>query len=114
MPAFIQDALQWATVSGLHFLVMFWWIWASAVVVMAVAESVLAAPVRQRLVEGVDRGWRSLALAIVLGVLSPPSRNRIFRQARELLAGGVSPRAVMVYLFSAQTSSSGCCSSSWS
>lgn len=55
------------------------------------------------MVEGVDRGWRSLALAIVLGFLSPPSRTRIFRQARELLAGGVPPRAVIVYLFSAQT-----------
>ena len=68
MPAFIQDALQWATVSGGHFLIMFWWIWASAVVVTAVAESVLAAPVRRRLVEGVDRRWRSLALAIALGM----------------------------------------------
>jgi hypothetical protein len=103
MPPFIQDALQWAIFSGRHFLVMFWWIWVSAVVLTAVAESVLAAPVRRRLVEGADRGWRSLALAIVLGVLSPPSRTRIFRQARELLAGGVSPRAVMAYLVSAQT-----------
>ena len=103
MPLFIQDALQWATFSGRHFLVMFWWIGLSAVVVTAVAESAVSAPVRRRLVEGGDRGWRSLAIAVVLGMLSPPSRSRIFRQARELLSAGVSPRAVMAYLVSAQT-----------
>ncbi len=102
MPPFIQEVIQWATFSGRHFLVMFWWIWLSAVVVTAVAESAIAGPVRRRLVEGGDRGWRSLALALALGMLSPPSRSRIFRQARELLSAGVSPRAVMTYLVSAQ------------
>ncbi len=102
MPPFIQDAIRWAIFSGRHFLVMFWWIWLTAVVATAVAESVVSAPVRRKLVEGGGRGWRSLTLAVVLGMLSPPSRSRIFHQARGLLSSGVSPRAVMAYLVSAQ------------
>jgi hypothetical protein len=103
MPPFIQDVLQWSTFSGRHFLLMFWWIWVSAVVVTAVAESAIFAPVRQRLIREGGHEWRSLGLAVLLGVLSPPSRSRIFRQARGLLAAGVSPRGVMTYLVSAQT-----------
>jgi uncharacterized membrane protein YraQ (UPF0718 family) len=103
MSPFIEYALEWATLSGRHVLLMFWWIWVSAVVLTAVAEAVLEAPVRRRLVEAVGPGWHATVLAIVLGVLSPPSRSLIFRQARELLADGVSPHAVMTYLFSAQT-----------
>ena len=36
-------------------------------------------------------------------MLSPPSRRRIFRQAKELLAHGISPAGVMAYLVTAQS-----------
>lgn len=102
MPPFIENVLHWASLTGRHFTLMFWWIWVLAVSVTALSESFLFAAWRRRLLERPDDGWRTIGLAAVLGVLSPPSRRRMFRQAKELLAGGVSPAGVVGYLVSAQ------------
>ncbi len=102
MPPFIESVVQWARLTGNHFIFMFWWIWVLAVALTALSESFFFEGWRRRLVERPDDGWRTVLLAAVLGVLSPPSRRRIFRQAKELLARGVSPAGVMAYLVSAQ------------
>ena len=102
MPPFIDTMLQWATFTGRHVLIMLWWVWVSAVVVTAISESFVFAIWRRRLLDHRDDGWRTVWMAALLGVLSPPSRGRIFRQARELLAHGVSPAGVMAYLVAAQ------------
>ncbi len=102
MPPFIDTMLQWATFTGRHILLMLWWVWVSAVVVTVISESFVFATWRRRLLDHRDDGWRTVWMAALLGVLSPPSRGRIFRQARELLAHGVSPAGVMAYLVSAQ------------
>lgn len=103
MPPFLDDMLRWATTTGGHFVVMFWWIWLLAVVLTSLSESFWTRGRRRRLLERPDDGWRTIWLAVQLGVLSPPSRRRIFRQARELLARGVSPVGVVAYLVTAQS-----------
>ncbi len=103
MPPFIESTVQWARLTAGHFLLMFWWIWVSAVALTALSESFWVEGRRRRLLERPDDGWRTVWLAVQLGVLSPPSRTRIFRQARELLARGVSPAGVLAYLVSAQS-----------
>ncbi|MFQ5890462.1 MAG: hypothetical protein ACE5JR_10480 [Gemmatimonadota bacterium] len=103
MPPFIASILHWASVTGRHFGIMFWWVWLSAVVATAVSESFLVEGRLRRLLERPTDGWRTVWLAAQFGVLSPPSRSRIFRQAKELLARGVSPAGVMAYLVSAQS-----------
>ena len=102
MPPFIDSVLQWATTTGGHFIFMFWWIWGLAVVLTALSESFWVRGRLQSLLERPDDGWGTVWRAVVLGVMSPPSRSRMFRQARELLARGVSPAGVMAYLVSAQ------------
>ncbi len=89
---------QWATFSGRHFIFMLWWVWALAVALTALSESFFFDSWRRRVLEARDDGWRTVGLAALLGVLSPPSRSRIFGQAKELLAHGVSPAGVMAYL----------------
>ncbi|MFV2008130.1 MAG: hypothetical protein ACC667_11830 [Longimicrobiales bacterium] len=103
MPPFIEDVRLWATLTGGHFAIMFWWLWMLAIVATALGESFLAAGRRRSLLERPDHGWRTVWLAVLLGVVSPPSRRRIFRQAKELLARGVSPAGVMAYLVAAQS-----------
>lgn len=93
---------QWATFTGRHFIIMLWWVWVGAVATTAVSEAFFFDIWRRRVLEARDDGWRTVGLAALLGVLSPPSRSRIFGQAKELLAHGVSPAGVMVYLVSAQ------------
>ena len=102
MPPFIESVLQWATLTGGHFIFMFWWILGLAVVLTALSESFWVRGRLRRLLERPDDGWGTVWRAVVLGVLSPPSRSRMFLQARELLASGVSPAGVMAYLVSAQ------------
>ena len=102
MPPFIDDMLHWATVTGRHFFFMLWWVWVTAVILTALSESFFFDAWRRRLLERPNQGWRTVWLAAVLGVLSPPSRSRIFGQAKELLGRGVSPAGVMAYLVSAQ------------
>jgi|GEM_PF-3156344 len=103
MPVFVDDILQWAFVSGRHFVVMLWFLWVLAVVTTVVSESFLFDRVRRRVLAAGDDGWRTILTAAILGILSPPSRSRILRQAKELLAHGVRPQAVTAYLLSAQT-----------
>ncbi len=102
MPPFIESTILWARVTGGHFILMLWWVWALAVALTALSESFFFDIWRRRVLEARDEGWRTVGLAALLGVLSPPSRSRIFRQAKELLAHGVSPIGVMAYLVSAQ------------
>jgi hypothetical protein len=102
MPPFFDSVLQWALVTGRHFLVMLWWVWALALLLTALSEAFFFEPARRRLMERPNQGWRTILRAVALGVLSPPSRGRIFKQARELLAGGLSPEGVVAYLISAQ------------
>ncbi len=102
MPVFVDDMLQWAFFSGRHFMVMLWWMWVLAVVATVVSESFLFDKVRRRVLEAGDDSWPTILTATLLGILSPPSRSRIFRQAKELLAHGVSPGVVTAYLVSAQ------------
>jgi hypothetical protein len=103
MTPFIESVIQWATLTGGHFILMFWWIWGAAVVLTAVSESFLIRGRLHSLLEHPDDGWSTVWRAIVLGVISPPSRSRMFGQAKELLSHGVSPAGVMTYLVSAQT-----------
>ncbi len=103
MPPFIDSVLHWASLSGRHFTIMFWWLWVAAVAATALSESFLVEGRRRRLLDHPDDGWRTVWLAALFGVLSPPSRGRIFRQAKELLARGVSPAGVMAYLVTAQS-----------
>ncbi len=103
MTPFIDSILQWAMLTGRHFIFMFWWIWGLAVVLTALSESFWVRGQLQRLLERPDDGWGTVWRAVALGVLSPPSRSRMFRQARELLARGVGPAGVMAYLVAAQT-----------
>ena len=103
MPPFIENMQMLATFSGRHFIVMLWWVWALAVALTALSESFFFDTWRRRLLESRDDLWRTMGLAVLLGMLSPPSRSRIFGQAKELLAHGVSPIGVMAYLVSAQT-----------
>jgi len=103
MPPFLEETLHWARTTAGHFIFMFWWIWLGAVVLTAASESFWVEGRRRRLLERPDDGWRTVWSAVQLGVLSPPSRRRIFRQAKELLAAGVSRRGVLAYLVSAQT-----------
>ncbi|MFQ5705328.1 MAG: hypothetical protein ACE5HT_15080 [Gemmatimonadales bacterium] len=102
MPPFIESTIHWATVTGGHFILMLWWIWAGAVVATVLSEAFVFDRWRARVLAARDDGRRTVVLAAVLGILSPPSRRRIFRQARELLASGVSRGGVMAYLVSAQ------------
>ncbi len=102
MPPFIESIQQWGMVTGRHFIFMLWWVWVGAVVLTALSESFFFDMWRRRVLEERDNGWRTVGLAALLGVLSPPSRSRIFRQANELLAHGGSPAGVMAYLVSAQ------------
>lgn len=103
MPPFVESMLHWAAVTGNHFVFMFWWIWMLAVLLTALSESFWVEGQRRRLLERPTDGWRTVWLAVQLGILSPPSRRRIFRQAKELLARGVSPAGVMAYLVAAQS-----------
>ena len=103
MPPFIDSVLSWASITGRHFVFMFWWIWALAIAATALSESFLVEGRRRRLLERPDDGWRTVWRAAMLGILSPPSRGRIFRQAKELLARGVSPAGVIAYLVTAQS-----------
>ncbi len=103
MPPFLDDMLLWSRMTAGHFLLMFWWIWTAAVALTGLGESFWIDGRRRRVLERPADGWRTVWLAVQLGVLSPPSRTRIFRQARELLARGVSPLGVMAYLVSAQS-----------
>ena len=82
MPVFVDDMLQWAFFSGRHFLVMLWFMWVLAVVTTVVSESFLFDRVRRRVLAAGDDSWRTILTAAILGILSPPSRSRIFRQAR--------------------------------
>ena len=102
MPPFIADIFHWAAVTGRHFVFMLWWVWALAVALTALSESFFFDSWRRRVLEARNDGWRTVGRAALLGVLSPPSRSRIFRQAKELLARGVSPAGVMAYLVAAQ------------
>ena len=103
MPPFIDNALHWALMTAGHFLIMFWWLWLGAVVLTAVSETWIIDRWEQRLIENPDNGWRTIAISALLGVLSPPSRARIFRRAQALLAGGVAPTGVLAYIVSAQS-----------
>ncbi|MGH7556720.1 MAG: hypothetical protein ACREMD_02850 [Gemmatimonadota bacterium] len=103
MPPFVAEMWTWARLTGLHFLLMFWWLWLGAVVVTALGEALWAEGRRRRLLERPDDGWRTVWRAFQLGVLSPPSRTRIFRQAEDLLALGVSREGVLAYLVTAQS-----------
>ncbi len=103
MPPFLDQTLMWARQVFGHAALMFWWIWLAAVVLTAVSESWWVEGRRRRLLEHRDEGWRTVWHAAVLGFLSPPSRRRIFRQAKGLLAADVSRAGVLAYLVSAQT-----------
>lgn len=103
MPPFLDQTLLWARRVFMHAAFMFWWIWLAAVVLTALSESFWVQGRRRGLLERPDDGWGTVWRALRLGVLSPPSRRRIFRQAKELLASGVSRRGVLAYLVSAQT-----------
>ncbi|MEE9246203.1 MAG: hypothetical protein V3U63_08380 [Gemmatimonadota bacterium] len=103
MPPFIESVLHWAWVTGRHFVLMFWWIWVAAAALTALSQSFWVEGLRRRLLEQRDDDRRRFLLAALLGVLSPPSRSRIFKQATELLAGGVSREGVMAYLVTAQS-----------
>lgn len=103
MPPFLTDMWTWARLTALHFLLMFWWLWLGAVVLTALAEAFWADGRRRRLFERPDDGWHTVWQAAQLGILSPPSRSRIFRQAEELLAHGVSRAGVLAYLVTAQS-----------
>lgn len=103
MPPFLEQTVHWARMTGGHFFLMFWWIWLTAMALTAVGESWLVERWRRGLLESPDDGLRSVGRAAVLGFLSSPSRRRIFAQARDLLAGGVSRAGVLTYLLSAQS-----------
>lgn len=103
MPTFLEQTIHWAEMTAGHFLLMFWWIWLVAVVVTALSESYWIEGRRRRLLERPDEGRFTVWIALQLGFLSPPSRRRIFRQAKQLLAAGVSRAGVLAYLVSAQT-----------
>lgn len=103
MVPFVEEALHWSRMTAGHFLLMFWWIWLGALALTAVAEAWWADGRRRRLLDRRDDGWLTVWRAVQLGVLSPPSRRRIFAQARELLAEGVSRAGVLAYLVSAQS-----------
>lgn len=103
MPPFLEQTAHWAEMTAGHFLLMFWWIWLVAVVLTALSESFWVEGRRRALLERRDDGWGTVWRALQLGFLSPPSRRRIFRQAKELLAAGVSRAGVLAYLVSAQT-----------
>ena len=103
MPPFLDQALLWARRVFLHTAFLFWWIWLAAVALTAVSESWWLEGRRRRLLERPDDGLATVWRAVQLGLLSPPSRRRIFGQARELLAEGVSRAGVLAYLVSAQS-----------
>ncbi|MFQ5691228.1 MAG: hypothetical protein ACE5HQ_13265 [Gemmatimonadota bacterium] len=103
MPPFLQEVVQWAKLTGGHFLFMFWWLWVLALAATAIGESFLVEGRRRRLLDSPTEGWKTIGLAVLLGIVSPPSRTRVFRQAKELLARGVSPAGMMAYLVSAQS-----------
>lgn len=103
MPPFLDQTLLWARRTFMHTALTFWWIWLAAVVLTALSESYWVEGRRRRLLNRPDDGWGTVWTAVQLGVLSPPSRRRIFRQAKELLADGVSRAGVLAYLVSAQT-----------
>lgn len=103
MPPFLDQTLMWSRQVFLHTALMFWWIWLAAVALTAASESRWVEVQRRRLLARPDEGSSTVWRAVQLGVLSPPSRRRIFEQARELLAAGVSRAGVLAYLVSAQT-----------
>lgn len=103
MPPFLEEALHWSGATAGHFLLMFWWIWLGALVLTALAEAFWNDRLRDRLLAAPDDGWRTVGRAVGLGIASPPSRRRIFAQARELLATGVSRGGVLAYLVAAQS-----------
>lgn len=103
MPPFLEQTIHWAEMTAVHFLLMFWWIWLAAVVLTGLSESYWVEGRRRRLLERPDEGRATVWIALQLGFLSPPSRRRIFRQAKELLAADVSRAGVLAYLVSAQT-----------
>lgn len=103
MPPFLEQTIHWAEMTAGHFLFMFWWIWLAAVVFSGLSESYWVEGRRRRLLERPDAGRTTVWVALQLGFLSPPSRRRIFRQAKELLAADVSRSGVLAYLVSAQT-----------
>ena len=103
MPPFLDQVLTWARRVFMHTAFMFWWIWLAAVVLTALSESFWVEGRRRRLLEEPDDGWKTVWHASVLGILGPPSRRRVFRQAKELLAADVSRAGVLAYLVSAHT-----------
>lgn len=103
METFVAEMWTWARLTALHFLLMFWWLWLGALVLTALAEAFWAEGLRRRLLERPNDGWRTTWRAVQLGVLSPPSRSRIFDHAEDLLALGVSREGVLAYLVSAQS-----------
>lgn len=103
MESFVAEMWTWARLTALHFLLMFWWLWLGALLLTALAEAFWAEGLRRRLLERPNDGWRTTWRAVQLGVSSPPSRSRIFDQAEDLLALGVSRAGVLAYLVSAQS-----------
>jgi len=103
MPPFVEETLHWSRMTAGHFLLMFWWIWLGALALTAAAETWWADGRRRRLLEHPDDGRVTVWRAVQLGILSPPSRRRIFDQARELLAEDVSRAGVLAYLVSAHS-----------
>ncbi len=103
MPPFIEEMLGWGRVTFGHFVFMLWWVWGAAVLATVVSEAFFFDSWRQRLLAHPRDGARTVWFAAILGMISPPSRARIFRQARQLLAAGVSPAGVTAYLVAAQS-----------
>ncbi len=97
---FAEQVWQFLGLSVAHAAVMFPYLTLPPLLISPVLQAVGRDPARARLLENPGGSWWR---AVWLGICSPPSRSRVFREAQGLLAAGVSPANVLVYLVAAHS-----------
>lgn len=103
LPEFVQNVLWWTGYMMFWVLLGFGAVFALALIFTGLSEAYWINGLRKDLLDHPDAGGSTVWKAIKLGFASTPSRRRIFIQAKELLAEGVSRAGVLTYLFSAQS-----------
>ncbi|MEX0771503.1 MAG: hypothetical protein WD035_12260 [Balneolaceae bacterium] len=95
--------LWWSGFMVFWVLIGFGAVFALGLLLTGLSEAYWIDGLRRDLLDHPDEGRSTVWKAMKLGFASAPSRRRIFAQAKELLAEGVSRAGVLAYLFSAQS-----------
>lgn len=100
LPRFVKNMLWWTGFMVFWVLIGFGAVFVLGLFLTGLSEAYWIDGLRKDLLDHPDQGRYTVWKAIKLGFASAPSRRRIFAQAKELLAIGVSRSGIMAYLFS--------------